>query len=112
MWANQRLCLYAVCAKFCTSSQSRSPVCIRRVALITHATVATDKFATSMGSLEGSPSDATDLSLLAKKRPQLSLSLKKHGTAKCFRLPIKENFEAAAQGVVMWEVLVHMAATL
>ena len=76
----------------------RSPVCIRRAALATHGMIMTEEFATSMASLEGSPSDATDPSLLAKQQPLLSLSLKKHSTMKCFRSPIKkEKFEATAQ---------------
>ena len=93
-------------AKFPASFESRkSPVCIRRAALVTHAIIITREFATSMVSVKGSPSDATDVSLPAKKRPQLILSLKKHGTVKHVRSPIKkEMFNAAAQGFMTQEV--------
>ena len=97
--------------KFSTSFQSRrSPAWVGRVALVSHTIVMTEEFATSMGSLEGFPSDATDLSILAKKWPWLNLFLKKHGTVDHFRLPIKKGkfkVAAASQGVVMWELLLN-----
>ena len=71
------------------SFQSRMlPVCVRVAALVTDRIITTKEFATSTASLEGSPSDTTSLSLLAKKQPRLS---KTWHYEHAIRLPIRRR---------------------